>query len=45
MCKLVDREAEAANNDRRYTKALGFLRRVVKHLFQCSHVGVRHKVS
>ena len=45
MCELVDRNAEAANNECRDTKALGFLRRVVEHVFQCSDVrSVSHKV-
>ena len=43
---FMDRQAMAANNDGWYAQALGFLRGVVQHLFQCSDVGlVSHKLS
>ena len=46
MCELVDRYAEAANNENWDAKALGFLCRIVEHVFQCSDVRlVSHKVS
>jgi hypothetical protein len=46
LCELVDRYAEAANNESGDAKALSFLRRVVEHVFQCSDVRlVSHKVS
>jgi hypothetical protein len=46
LCELVNRYAEAANNENWDAKALGLLCRVVEHLFQCSDVRlVSHKVS
>jgi hypothetical protein len=46
LCELVDRDAEAANDESGDAKALGFLCRVVEHVFQCSDVRlVSHRFS